>query len=135
MKDNITQSQLLESMGIQQWELLHPSRLSGVKQTAIDLPESCRLLLVSPVKPEGEIVLMFEKVLKSLKLDLQQSMHLFPEQLSQLENHQLSWVWFSGSDKLDIENTKTLESPLLSEIEGNTQERRNLWQQICSYEK
>ena len=29
---------------------------------------------------------------------------------------------------------KVLNSPLLSEIDGNVQHRRDLWQQICSYD-
>ncbi|UGA54244.1 DNA polymerase III subunit psi [Vibrio sp. VB16] len=127
--------QYLEEMDIQNWVLLHPSRLSGCPIENVDIPESCRLLLVSPEKPEGDIVVMLEKVLKSMKLELSQAMHIFPEQFNYLGSHHLKWVWFAGCDKTGIPNLNTLVSPVLTKIDGNNQERRNLWQNICSYDK
>lgn len=135
MIDNNTNIQYLEEMGIQSWALLHPSRLSGCPIENVDIPKSCRLLLVSPEKPEGDIVYMFEKVLKSMHLELSQTMHIFPEQFSYLGSHQLKWVWFAGCDKSEKLDLNTLVSPVLTNIDGNNQERRNLWQKICSYDK
>jgi len=135
MNENIVKNQFLENMGIQNWALSHPSRLSGYQQATIDIPESCSLLFISPVKPEGEMVVMFGNVLKSLKLTINQARHIFPEQLAMIGCHQLSWLWFSGCEKWDIPKIKLLETPLLSDINGNNQERRRLWQQICSYEQ
>ncbi len=45
----------------------------------------------------------------------------------------MKWIWFSGCDSQAIEGVNTLKSPALSEVEGHTQHRRDLWQQICSY--
>ncbi len=135
MMSNNTSMQYLEEMDIQNWALLHPSRLSGCPIENVDIPESCRLLLVSPEKPEGDIVVMLEKVLKSMNLELSQAMHISPEQFNYLGSHQLKWVWFAGCDKTGIPNLNTLVSPVLTKIDGNNQERRNLWQNICSYDK
>ena len=135
MKNNKSDLLYLQEMDIQSWELLHASRLTGYLTETFDLPDSCLLLLVSPEKPEGDIVFMFEKVLRSMGLDLSKTMHIFPEQVVSLGSHQLSWIWFSGCEKSGTIDINTLLSPLLKEIEGNNLERRNLWQQICSYEK
>ncbi|WP_413283838.1 DNA polymerase III subunit psi [Vibrio sp. MA40-2] len=137
MKEPNTDIQYLAEMGIQHWRLSHPARLTGVEVAEFLLPESCLLLLVSPVKPSGDIVIMFNNVLKSMQLSIHQSMHVFPEQLSKLGENQLQWIWFAGCDPINnIDVTvKTLTSPLLSQIEGNKQHRRDLWQQICAYEQ
>ncbi len=135
MKQNSTASQYLKEMGIQSWELCHSNRLAGYQSEAIILPDNCELLLISPLKPEGEIVAMFAKILASLKLELHQALHLFPEQCEQLGTHHLQWLWFAGCSKPESVATdiKILTSPLLHHIQGNPLERRNLWQQICSY--
>ncbi|EEX95411.1 DNA polymerase III subunit psi [Vibrio orientalis CIP 102891 = ATCC 33934] len=78
---------------------------------------------------------MFERVLKSIKLDLSQALHIYPEQLSQLEQPFTGWVWFAGCDAPSQASGQVLTSPLLSDIDGNNEQRRALWQQICSYQK
>ncbi|MGP8307488.1 DNA polymerase III subunit psi [Vibrio sp. YIC-376] len=130
---SINEKQYLHEMGISTWELIHPDRLAGYHSPKIDLSSACKLLLVSPECPTNESVILFEKILKSMKLTLDQSMHLEPERLSQLGEHQLEWVWFAGSEAKACENTKQLISPLLQEIDGNNEQKRALWQQICSY--
>ncbi len=124
----------LNEMGITSWELLHPQRLEQYQVPRIDLDSKARLLLVSPVCPEGALAAMFEKVLKTLPLALEQACHMTPEQLPQLGEHQLEWLWFAGCEQPDIDfsEVKVLHSPLLSNIDGNNQERRALWQQICA---
>ncbi|PFG55436.1 DNA polymerase III psi subunit [Vibrio sp. ES.051] len=130
---SINEKQYLHEMGISTWELVHPDRLIGYQAPNVDLPSSCKLLLVSPVCPENETVILFEKILKSMKLTLDQAMHLEPERLSLLDKHELEWVWFAGCEATTLLNTKRLTSPLLKEIDGNNQQKRALWQQICSY--
>ncbi|MDW2373263.1 DNA polymerase III subunit psi, partial [Vibrio sp. 1078-1] len=50
-----------------------------------------------------------------------------------LGEHQLEWVWFAGCESNSMENAKQLTSPLLQDIDGNNEQKRALWQQICSY--
>ncbi|MDG3088910.1 DNA polymerase III subunit psi [Vibrio hannami] len=128
------ESAYLKEMGIECWELVHPERLEGITTEKIELENECVLLLISPVKPEGALLDMFEKVLKSIKLTLADARHLYPEQLAQLKYNDLKWVWFAGCEPTELEGSNTLSSPLLSDIDGNNQERRALWQQICSYD-
>lgn len=131
----------LAEMGIQRWELSHPECLSGFHARPINLPDSCVLLFVSPQKPQGELAVMFSKVLKSMQLDLDQARHIYPQQLAQLDfssfiSTALTWVWFAGCDAVTLaDDFQVLNSPLLAKIQGNNQQRRLLWQQICTYEK
>ncbi|WP_117235303.1 DNA polymerase III subunit psi [Vibrio maerlii] len=126
----------LQEMGIQEWHLVHPERLENYQAPGIELPDTCLLLLVSPEKPEGQLAEMFERVLKSMKLELSQAMYLEPELLSQLSKHQLKWVWYSGCSESNADTLAELNkltSPLLKEVDGNNQLKRELWQQICLY--
>ncbi len=120
-------------MGISTWELVHPDRLAGYQSPVMALPDSCKLLLVSPRCPTRESAILFEKILKSMKLTLEQAMHLEPERLALLGEHQLEWVWFAGCEAQAMENTRLLTSPLVEDIDGNNEHKRALWQQICSY--
>ncbi|WP_238322373.1 DNA polymerase III subunit psi [Vibrio mexicanus] len=123
----------LQEMGIEQWKLAHPERLQGYQHQASELDSSCRLLLVSSACPQGEIAVMFERVLKSIDLTLQDALHVSAQDLEPDMHHQLEWVWFAGCDPLEIKNAKTLTSPILTKVDGNNDEKRKLWQQICSY--
>jgi len=125
--------QFLQEMGIQSYELTHPERLEGFQYPKITLPSSCKLLLISPTIPEMGTAHMFERVLKTIDLTLEQTLHIFPEQCNLIEQAQLDWIWYAGSHiNLNIE-AKVLNTPLLEEIDGNNDQRRALWQQICSY--
>ncbi|WP_159655732.1 DNA polymerase III subunit psi [Vibrio atypicus] len=126
--------QYLQEMGIQCYELTHPERLQGYQSPTLVLQASCQLLLISPQCPKKETALLFERVLKSLKLELNQSLHIYPEQLDQLSEPFTGWVWFAGCDvPIDYEG-KVLTTPLIHLIDGNNELRRALWQQICSYQ-
>lgn len=127
--------QYLQEMGIQYYQLNHPERLQGYQSPKLVLQESCKLLLVSPQYPKKETALMFERVLKSIKLDLSQALHIYPEQFEQLEYPFTGWVWFAGCEAPKQTLGQVLTSPLLSDIDGNNEQRRALWQQICSYQK
>jgi DNA polymerase-3 subunit psi len=128
----------MAEMGLEQWQLIHPERLEGYQVQSIELPDECALLFVSDEKPEGELAEMFTKVLASMKLELSQARHLYPHQTAQLNafslgEGSLTWVWFAGCEEQAIEGINTLSSPPLKQIQGNNQERRALWQQICRY--
>lgn len=129
------ENQYLQEMGIQCWELIHPQRIAGYQPEPVRLPDRCRLLLVSPQYPQQGTLLLFSRVLKSMGLDLGQACHLEPHSLGQLTEPDIEWVWFAGCEKVEAPFVgKVLLSPLLTEIDGNTELRRALWQQICSYE-
>ncbi len=128
------QSQYLHEMGIDQWELIHPERLTGYTVDLEVLPEGCKLLLVSDEKPEGKLAEMFERVVKSIKLDLSQALYIPSNQFASIESNTADWVWFAGCSSPIKLDAKVLQSPLLSEIDGNNQHRRDLWQQICAYD-
>ena len=128
------ENQYLQEMGIQCYELAHPERLQGYQATKLTLPESCQLLLVSPQLLTQETALLFERVLKSINIPLEQARHIFPQQVNSLAENQLKWVWFAGCDAQEDVTAKVLTSPALSQIDGNNAQRRALWQQICSYQ-
>ncbi|EKO3465239.1 DNA polymerase III subunit psi [Vibrio fluvialis] len=127
------QQQYLHAMGIQSWELVHPERLQGYQPTLAPLDEGCRLLLVCASHPTAAEAILFERVLKSFHLPLSAARHVYPHQLSQLELAGLEWIWLAGCDVAADTSANRLISPTLAEIDGHTQHRRDLWQQICSY--
>ncbi len=122
----------LQEMGIQSYDLIHPDRLEGFEAPRIELAAGCQLLLVSHELPQGDTALFLEKVLKAMKLSLNAVMHVYPHQFLQVNADSLDWLWFAGCDAQTTASTYTLNSPLLSEIDGNTEARRALWQQIQS---
>ncbi|OBT06662.1 DNA polymerase III subunit psi [Vibrio sp. UCD-FRSSP16_10] len=123
---------MLTEMGIEQWQLLHPNRLEGYKQPDISLDSEIKLLFVSAEVPSGTDAEFLQKVLKAMKLQLSDCRHLYPNQLQQLTEHNLQWVWFSDCEPTSLDNVKVIHSPLLSEIDGHNQNRRQLWNQIQS---
>lgn len=120
----------LHEMGIQAYELTHPERLQGYSTEGIRLPDECKMLLVSPQKPSGETATLFENILKTINLTLDQTRYLAPEHLVLLSATKVDWIWFAGSEVQMELGIKTLQSPSLSEIDGNQQHKRALWQQI-----
>lgn len=125
----------LQQMGIDLWQVRHPERLAGYSSPSIQLPQECQLLLVAASCPTQQIAVFFEKVLKSMQLDLAQARHITPEQLSQIEEWNVKWVWFAGCEATPLPAASyILHSPPLGEIDGHTEHRRALWQQIRSYE-
>ncbi|ENM5833224.1 DNA polymerase III subunit psi [Vibrio metoecus] len=127
-------SHYLSAMGIQQWELIHPERLAGFQPPTQALDQGCRLLLVANEPPQGAEILLLERILKSVQLELSMVRHIAPMQLSHLAYEGLEWIWFAGCEPLPHHAQKLLHSPRLSEIDGHTQYRRALWQQICAYQ-
>lgn len=123
----------LSEMGIDTYQLMHPQLLSGCQVAAINLPADCKMLLVSPTLPEGSQAEFLERVLKSMQLTLAQIRHVFPQQVEQVQPQSVEWLWFAGCPSSDALQGKVLSSPLLSDIDGNNQQRKALWQQICTY--
>ncbi|MCL9781125.1 DNA polymerase III subunit psi [Vibrio sp. S4M6] len=137
MKDSsnaVRNSGYLKEMGISEWQLDKPQLMKGINVELASLPDGCQLLLVSPDLPNGEVAHMFEKVLKSMNLSLDQSRHIFPHQLNSFNLEALQWIWFAGCPLVDEVVTKVLCSPALNDINNNPAHKRQLWQQICSYE-
>ncbi len=127
------EQQLLKAMGIQCWDLVHPERLQGYQPEKVSIASECKLLLVCDNYPTPNEVVLFERVLKSFNVKLEQARHVLPHDLANLDLSSVEWIWFSGCESPTIEGIKILKSPVLSEVEGHTQHRRDLWQQICSY--
>ncbi len=130
----LSSSHYLSAMDIQQWELIHPERLVGFQPRTQTLDHDCRLLLVANQPPQGAEILLLERILKSFQLELSMVRYIAPIQLSQLAYTGLEWIWFAGCDPLSHQAQKQLHSPRLSDIDGNTQYRRALWQQICAHQ-
>ncbi len=127
------EQQYLQAMGIQCWELTHPELLQGYQPEKTELDKECKLLLVSSRYPTTDEIVLFERVLKSFHVKLEQAQHVLPHNLANLNLSSVEWIWFSGCESQIIDGVKTLQSPELSDVEGHTQHRRDLWQQICSY--
>ncbi|WP_165312169.1 DNA polymerase III subunit psi [Vibrio ziniensis] len=128
------EQQYLQAMGIQSWDLIHPERLQGYQPKKAALDTECKLLLVSTNYPTASEAALFERVLKSFNVELQQSQYASLHNLANIDLSTLEWIWFAGCDDEINSNIKKLHTPLLSDVDGNTQHRRDLWQQICSYE-
>lgn len=127
------QQHYLQAMGIQEWQLIHPQRLAGYSPLIESLDKQCRLLLVSSLLPSGSQLVWLERVLNSFNLNLLQARHVYPQQLCQLELNDLQWVWYVDCQVSAVTTANALHTPALSEVEGNTHYRRDLWQQICAY--
>tara|TARA_Y100001960_G_C14592401_1_gene786373 strand:- start:396 stop:800 length:405 start_codon:yes stop_codon:yes gene_type:complete len=124
----------LDEMGIQYYELNHPQILKNASVAPLALPDSCQMLLVCPECPEGQLAEMFERVLKSIQLDLSQALHIYPEQFAQLARPLPKWQWFAGCEAPMDNEGLVLTSPMLDQINGNNEQRRALWQQIQKYQ-
>ncbi|WP_428771274.1 DNA polymerase III subunit psi [Vibrio sp.] len=127
-------AQYLQQMGIANWTLVHPERLTGYQAVPQPLPAECQLLLVAPSCPVDAEAVLFENVLKSIGLNLSQARHTTPEALAQYCCDALRWVWFAGCDRQPCQATQQLETPPLKMIDGNPNQKRALWQQICRYQ-
>ncbi|MGR6860728.1 DNA polymerase III subunit psi [uncultured Aliivibrio sp.] len=126
--------QFLNEMDVSVWQVRQPEYFSALETQTISLPETCQLLFVAPTVPTERDAFLFGKVLASMKLLPEQALFLPSESLEYLAEHHLTWCWFSGVSVTELEEVRALSSPLLSEMHTNTQSRRDLWRQICSYD-
>lgn len=127
--------QFLNEMKISNWQIRQPEYFSHLKGAQLSLPEQCRLLFVAPEKPIDDDAFLFGKVLASMKLSSEQALFLSCDAFPFLAEHHLQWCWFSGTAPIEIEGVQLLHSPPLKEMHHNAQLRRDLWKQICAYER
>lgn len=126
--------QLLQQMGITQYELRRPMALQG--EVAISLPAQTRLIVIIQQQPDRQHSL-FQDILRSLSLTQQQIYCLTPEQAVMLpESHALA-LWLVGEFSLPETLTNQrllLTSPALVDLANDPISKRALWQQICHHE-
>lgn len=123
----------LHEMGIQSWDLIHPERLLGVQTVKQKLPQQYCLLLVTDKALSDEDLPFFERILATFDVSLKDVVRVTPDNFSLIElAEHIQWVWFAGCAAQEHTVTKQLISPYIQEIDGNTQHRRALWQQICT---
>ncbi len=124
----------LDEMGFEYYQLNQPQKVSSHSPNYFSLSENCKLLFVSINVPNGSTLVMFDKVMKSMGLTTEMSLHVLPSDLSRVDLSRIEWIWFAGcSPNFDV-GCKLLQTPVLEDIEGNNAQRRALWQQICSYQ-
>lgn len=124
----------LDEMGFDYYQLTQPQKVSSHRLCHFPFPENCKLLFVSPRVPHGSTLAMFDKVMNSMELSIEMSLHVLPCDLNRVDLSRVEWIWFAGcSPTFDI-GCKLLQTPVLEDIEGNNVQRRALWQQICSYQ-
>lgn len=129
------QDSYLHEMGIPLYDVRDIERFKGYSPDSIQVPETCKLVFVSSIYPVGDDAKLFEKVLSSMSLSLEEALHIYPQYISlvsnQNQNQNQDWVWFSGSPVDARMQGRVLHSPELSSVKGNAKNRRDLWQQIC----
>lgn len=130
MREN--HSSYLSEMGISTWQLTHPERLLGYQAKKISPVNDCQLLLVMSEKPSQNYSTLLQKIAQSMGLTLSQVGHVFPRDISTIDQQALRWVWFCGCDPiaLDHSDISVLISPSLAVINASQAHKRHLWHQI-----
>ncbi|WP_413112956.1 DNA polymerase III subunit psi [Thaumasiovibrio sp. DFM-14] len=131
----LTADQRLTAMGLQRWQLRHPHYYSQYRPTLIDLPASCRLLFVCDEPLNEHDGWLFGRILASMKLSPEQALQLSSQALEQLGEHQLTWCWFAGCSGTAPAGVNVLTSVSLAQMAQQPAHKKQLWQQICGYEK
>ena len=126
--------QFLNEMDISVWQVRQTEYFAALKNSTISLSETCQLLFIASSVPTERDAFLFGKVLASMKLLPEQALFLPSESLEYVAEHHLKWCWFSGVPITELEGVQTLSSPPLFDMHTNTQSRRDLWRQICSYD-
>jgi DNA polymerase-3 subunit psi len=119
--------QLLQQLGITQWQLRRPEALNGL--VISPLSSSIRFVLLADPLPSLSTPLI-QDVLQTLQLTEQQALCWSPASLTSLPKAALYW---SLGDCAVKPPGRTLLSPHLSELLSSAQAKRQLWQQICHY--
>ena len=120
---------LLQQLGITQWTLRRPTVLQG--EIAVTLPVGTRLVMVAAQPPSPRDPLVGD-VLRSLSLRPEQVYTLTPEQIAMLPGATHCHSWRLGVETALPLAGVQLSSPPLSELYGNVQAKRALWQQISA---
>lgn len=127
--------QRLKEMGIAVWALRRPEIYPNLAEQTINLPDGCELLLVSDTLPGGEDAALFEKILASMKLRVDQARQIPPNALPLVKAHTLKWVWFCAvPEQPGLDGVATLSSPSLAVLQGDVSAKKALWQQIKHYD-
>lgn len=119
--------QLLQQLGITQWQLRRPDALKGL--VGSPLPSSIRFVLLADPLPSLSTPLL-QDVLRTLQLTEQQVLCCTPTSLAGLPQAALYWSLGDWAVKTP---SRMLLSPPLSELLSSAQAKRQLWQQICHY--
>ncbi|KXF79691.1 DNA polymerase III subunit psi [Enterovibrio coralii] len=122
--------QRLKEMGITVWDVRRADLFPTQTAQTIDLPSTCKLLLVCDSQPEEQDAWLFGKILSSMKLAPEEALRLPPEALSSLAEHALTWCWFAGCDGEVPQGVKKLTSPSLSLLQNDQNAKKALWHQI-----
>ncbi len=125
--------QRLDVMGIPLFQIRNPDIFAG-HHHQITLPESCKLLLISESLPQNEEALLFSKIIATMGLKADQTLHLMPQSLHLLNHHQLQWCWFCGCEGESLPNVKMLHSSSLAVLQQDQQAKKYLWQQIKTHQ-
>lgn len=123
----------LQQMGIKHYQLRRPTALHG--EVAIVLPDSVRLILLTPVIPTVTSSL-WSDILRTMSLHQEQVYCLGPEQVMMIPENTHCIFWLMGLDEPPelpscVVDLPTLTSPSLVELANNPDAKRTLWQQIC----
>ncbi len=132
---SITADQRLRAMGLQRWQLRHPHYYPNVQQPTIHLPQDIALLFVSDETIDEHDAWLFGRILASMKLTPEQAMHVSTEGVAQLGEHQLTWIWYAGCESSEPSDVRVLRSIALSQMHQQPSAKKQLWQQICNYDK
>ncbi|WP_087021955.1 DNA polymerase III subunit psi [Thaumasiovibrio subtropicus] len=130
----ITAEQRLKAMGLQRWQLRHPHFYPDYQQPVINLPDEVVLLFVSDATLNEHDAWLFGRILASMKLEPEQARQLTSDGALQLGEHQLQWVWFAGCEGNAPTGVNVLSSIPLAEMHQQPNAKKQLWQQICSYD-
>lgn len=122
--------QRLTEMGITVWELRRPELFNQKTPERISLPDTCKLLFVCDQFPTGQDLELFTKILSSINLLPNQTVHLSHQALSTLTEHALQWCWFVDCDPIIFDGVRNLHSQALSKIYIDQNAKKQLWQQI-----
>lgn len=125
----------LTEMGIEQWTLRHPERLCHYQAQYYQVDDSCRLLFVCARLPQSNELAFLAKITQSFGIEVEDIQHVSPEDFHLIQPLEVDWVWFCGCQPIAGLSNRTLISPFLCDIDGNIDNRRALWSQICANQK
>ncbi|MGV3344904.1 DNA polymerase III subunit psi [Enterobacteriaceae bacterium LUAb1] len=121
--------ELLQQMGIVQYQLRRPGALRG--EVIISVPTGVKLLVVTATPPDEDDVL-FADILRALRLTRPDISLITPEQWAMLREVPPCPHWWLGNAP-EADGT-ILTSPEFTQLHHSAAARRALWQQICHYE-
>lgn len=135
MSNNYTNFAFLQEMGIGIWQVREPRFFSHLEKEIIELPKECKLIFICEIAPSKDQLAFVSKILNSMNLGLDETYFLPPNETENILADDV-FCWFVGINpqKTTISNAKVLHSCTLEQLENNPQAKRDLWQQIKSYD-